>query len=181
MCHQSCISFTAQMLTDDIVKGKDILEVGSFNVNGSVRGHIESKGPGSYIGIDMREGPGVDFAVSIEDKELCSDPRFNKQWDIVVTTEMMEHVKDWRMAVINLKRLVKPGGYLLITTRSKGFGYHEFPCDYWRYEIDDMKRIFADFIIISLLSDGECPGVFLLAQKPSVVDLDAIELYAIVG
>jgi len=35
----------------------------------------------------------------------------------------------------------------------------------WRYEIDDMARIFSDFEVVSLKNDHEVPGVFLKAKK----------------
>ena len=40
-----------------------MLEVGSLNVNGSIRPMIESRGPRSYLGVDVLDGPGVDRVV----------------------------------------------------------------------------------------------------------------------
>jgi hypothetical protein len=93
-------------------------------------------------------------------------------------------VLDWRTAITNLKGLVADGGYLLVTTRSFGFPYHEFPYDYWRYEQDDMRRIFADFRIEALESDSFMPGVFMLARRDAArpaADLSGIALYSIVA
>jgi hypothetical protein len=56
---------------------------------------------------------------------------------------------------------------IYITTRSYGFPYHAYPYDFWRYEIEDMKKIFSDFEIIKLIKDHEAPGVFLKAKKTS--------------
>ncbi len=69
---------------------------------------------------------------------------------------------------------------IYITTRSKGFGYHAYPYDFWRYEIKDIRRIFSDFKIISLRKDTE-PGILLKAQKPKnwkPKDLSKISLYS---
>jgi len=82
-----------------------------------------------------------------------------------------------------MKAVLKPGSFIYITVPSKGFPYHAYPHDYWRYEIEDMEKIFGDFEIIALEKNWEAPGVFLKARKPtnwSPNDLSQIELYSIV-
>jgi len=54
-----------------------------------------------------------------------------------------------------MKAVLKPGGFIYITTRSRGFPYHAYPHDYWRYEIEDMEKIFGDFEIIALEKIGK--------------------------
>jgi SAM-dependent methyltransferase len=132
------------------------------------------------MGVDLEHGPHVD--------EICDGgalrERFgDESFDVVVTTEMLEHARDWRGVVSNLKHVVKSGGTLLITTRSHGFPYHAWPGDYWRYERSDMREIFADFTVDVLESDPEAPGVFLKATRPSEFherDLSAFELFSMV-
>ncbi len=71
---------------------------------------------------------------------------------------------------------------IYITTRSFGFLIHFHPFDYWRYEVEDFKKIFKDFEIIKLQKDPEAPGVFLKARKPfnySPINLNKIGLYSI--
>lgn len=180
MCHSSCIEFVASRLGPDDIRGSDVLEVGSRDVNGSVRPLVEQAGPASYVGVDIEGGPGVD--------EICDASelvqRFgSERFDVVLSTELLEHVRDWRRAVSQMKDVLRPGGTLVITTRSRGFGVHAYPHDYWRYEPDDMRRIFGDLEIESLERDPTRPGVFLKAQKPRNFvpgRLDEVALYSII-
>jgi SAM-dependent methyltransferase len=180
MCNQSCLSFGHDNLAPADIRGKSVIEVGSRNINGSLRAFIESLSPASYLGVDMVDGDGVD--------EVCEAGRLVERFgansfDLLISTEMLEHVHDWQRVIDNFKQLLRPEGVLLITTRSKGFPYHEAPWDFWRYEVSDMREIFADFVIENLQSDPEEPGVFLKARKPldyTANDLSGIRLYSMV-
>jgi len=179
VCHKSCIIFGAKSFTPDEVKQKDVIEVGSRDVNGSLRSIMSAWGAKRYVGVDIVKGPGVDVVCSAEDIER----KFGREsFDVVVSTEMVEHVRNWREAVSSIKHVCKPDGTLLLTTRSIGFGYHGYPFDFWRYETEDMKQIFSDFEILSLEKDSEAPGVFIKARKPKQfleADLSAYRLYSI--
>lgn len=77
----------------------------------------------------------------------------------------------------------KEGGFILITTRSKGFHYHGYPYDFWRFEIDDMRNIFQDCEILALEKDSSAPGVFIKAKKMNnfnEIDLSSYALYSII-
>ena len=87
-------------------------------------------------------------------------------FDVVIATELIEHVRDWKLVVNNMKELLKRGGRLYITTRSYGFPFHGYPLDFWRCEVKDMQTIFSDFRILALQKDSHEPGVFLRAEKP---------------
>jgi hypothetical protein len=78
-------------------EGKDVLEVGSKYVNGSVRPLIEKFcKPNKYVGVDIENGKFVDFIVPAE--KLVEFFGINK-FDVVISTEMLEHVKDWRIVI----------------------------------------------------------------------------------
>ena len=182
MCNSACIEFGVRNLTFEEVTGKKIIEIGSYDVNGSLRPIIEAWGnPDEYVGVDIIDGPGVDLICPAE--KIIE--KFGKEsFDIVISTEMIEHVRDWRKVISNIKNICKPNGLILLTTRSYGFGYHDFPYDFWRYEIEDMESIFSDCIILNVQNDKSDPGVFIKVQKPNNFvekTLSSTQLYSVIA
>jgi 2-polyprenyl-3-methyl-5-hydroxy-6-metoxy-1,4-benzoquinol methylase len=162
MCDVSCIIFGIKNLSKEEVAGKRVLEIGSYDVNGSLRPYVESLYPSEYIGVDIKKGPCVDYICNAED---IVETFGKNSFDIVISNEMLEHVKNWKKVISNIKNVCKTNGIIIITTRSKGFRYHAWPHDYWRYEIEDMNYIFSDFEIMKLEKDTFKPGVFLKVKK----------------
>ena len=146
MCSPSCKRFVRENLAASDVAGKKVLEVGSRAVGGpasTVRPDVEALAPLSYLGVDIISGQHVDEVCNASDlRERYGDDAF----DVVISTEMLEHARDWRSAIRNLKNVVRPGGVLVLTTRSFGFPFHAWPHDYWRYEPDDMRQIFDEVV-----------------------------------
>src|SRR5882724_3262247 len=180
MCNPSCLAFGITHLRSKDISEKRVIEVGALNVNGSLRSFVESLRPREYVGVDLEIGPGVE--------EICDAARLvarfgRNSFDVVISTELLEHIKDWRTVVSNLKQALTPDGILLLTTRSKGYPYHAAPSDFWRFELEDMKVIFNDLRIEALEPDPEAPGVFLTARKPlsfEEADLSKYQLYSMI-
>lgn len=180
MCNLSGIVFAFANLTKEEVSGKKVIEVGSRDVNGTLRPIIELWEPAEYIGIDTIKGPGVDM---ICDAENLIERLGKEKFDIVVSTELLEHINDWRQVISNIKNICKSDGIILITTRSHGFPYHGYPHDFWRFELEDMKAIFSDCKIIALQKDYREPGVFIKVEKPKNYtenDLSKYELHNVI-
>jgi SAM-dependent methyltransferase len=179
VCGQSGIDFGVRVLTSEMIAGREVLEVGAQDVNGSLRPHIESLGPTRYVGADIEMGSGVDDIVDAGDLVSHYGP---ESFDLVVTTEMVEHTREWRLVMSNLKRVLRPGGHLLVTTRSPGFHYHGWPYDFWRYTQEDMRTIFSDLEVVAIEDDPEAPGVFMLARRPEVFTerSDQVDLFSMV-
>jgi|SRR5579864_2842323 len=181
MCNDACVNFVAATVRPDDVAGKDVIESGSYNVNGSVRPIFERLKPNRYVGTDIRAGQDVDM---ICDAVNLIDVFGKRSFDVLVSTEVLEHVADWRAVITNYKRILRPNGVLFITTRSLGFPYHEYPLDCWRFEVADMQAIFSDFEILALQSDpsDSSPGVFIKARRPKRYrerNLKSVKLYSI--
>ncbi len=84
-----------------------VLEIGSYNVNGSVRSLFSDAT--EYVGIDERRGPDVDV-VSTAGIYTCDD-----LFDVVVSCETLEHASDPAEVIACAWRCLKPGGKLLLT------------------------------------------------------------------
>lgn len=164
MCHTSVLTWAADAFGPDLVASKTVCEVGAYNVNGTVRPFIEDHEPESYLGVDIEAGPGVDLVADVG----ALPEQFPEGFGLVVSTEMLEHVADWREAIRSLVRLVAPGGSLAISTRSPGFPYHPYPIDCWRYPVPLMAEILkaSGLKVISCIPDPEQAGVFAIASKP---------------
>jgi SAM-dependent methyltransferase len=179
MCNPFCLDFIADTMTEDEVRNKRILESGSRNVNGSARKLFALFSPAVYIGTDI--APGIDVDEICDAVDLVGKYGANS-FDAVVSTETLEHVRDWKQTITNYKRLLKPGGVVWITTRSVGFPFHEYPEDHWRFSGEQMSAIFADFEVLNLNTDPLEPGIFIKARKPKKwkeLDLANIEAYSI--
>ena len=91
------------------------LELGSYDVNGSVRDLF----PGaSWYGIDLRPGPNVDL--------VCDACAFDggMAYDLCVSTETMEHCPTPELIVQAAHRSLRPGGVFVATMAASGRGEH---------------------------------------------------------
>ncbi|MGP8128512.1 MAG: class I SAM-dependent methyltransferase [Candidatus Bathyarchaeia archaeon] len=158
---------------------KRILEVGSRDVNGSIRPYILTiSQPESYTGVDIQAGKCVDV---ILDAESLVDHFGENVFDVVICCEMVEHVKNWQLIFGNLKRVLKTSGLMILTTVMPGFPFHQFPFDYWRYGRNDMSNIFSDFEVLTIGTDSEIHGIYVKALKPEnwqPNNLEGIQLHS---
>ncbi len=96
--------------------GQRVLEVGSLCINGSVRDLFDDS---EYTGIDLVPGPGVDQVIHVMG---LMEP--TNAFDVVVSTEALEHDRLWRDSLLRMFGLLKPGGLLLITCATDGRPEH---------------------------------------------------------
>jgi SAM-dependent methyltransferase len=87
-------------------RNKKVLEVGSHNINGSPRQYFWFC---DYTGVDISNGKGVDIVGRFSEIE------FNDKYDVVISTEMLEHDSDWENSLQKMYQLLKAGGLLIIT------------------------------------------------------------------
>ena len=152
-----------KILTINDLRGKSVIEIGSKNVNGTVRPIMELLEPRSYVGVDIEPGDGVDLICSMCD--LIN--RFGKNnFDVAISTCLLEHIKNWQEAVSNLKHVVKEGGLIIVAVPHL-WEYHGHPCDYWRFTSQDLKQIFSDCTIEGLIvEEGSQTNIIAKIRKP---------------
>lgn len=135
--HADSYALIGEMLKRcDRLTDASVLDVGSYNVNGTFKPLIVERG-WVYLGLDQTAGPNVDVVSS----DPFHFPLASNQFDVVISGSTMEHVTriwDW---VPELVRVLKPGGFLAIHTHWS-FMEHRYPVDCWRIMPDGMRYLF---------------------------------------
>lgn len=107
MSHPAQMEFVAEVkgLFPEMFIGRRVLEVGSLDVNGSVRRFFDGC---EYTGLDIVDGPGVDVARLAHTYKA-------KPFEVVISCEMLEHDPHWAKTLRAMARLTAPGGLLVVT------------------------------------------------------------------
>lgn len=96
----------------EFFNNKKVLEVGSLNINGTVRDMFHNC---DYIGIDLDEGADVDVISSGQDYDAPDD-----FFDVICSLECFEHNPYWYETFLNMMRMCRPGGLVFFTCATEG-------------------------------------------------------------
>jgi SAM-dependent methyltransferase len=118
MTHRQQLEFIAELaeLFPDKFRKRRVLEIGSQNVNGTIRHFFEDC---DYTGIDVAPGPDVDI--------VCEGQNYDApdgSFDVVIACEVMEHNPYWAETTANMIRLCKPNGMVVVTCATLGRAEH---------------------------------------------------------
>lgn len=116
MSHQSQLDFVSSIKSrfPECFEGKKVLEIGSLDINGSVRQFFTNC---QYIGVDLGHGKGVDIIAKGED--LTYDDNL---FDTVISCECLEHNEKWAETFNNMTRM--SSGLVLMTCATVGRPEH---------------------------------------------------------
>jgi len=103
-----------------------VLEVGSYDVNGGIRSHVDF--PVEWLGVDLTKGPGVDLV--LEDPYAL--PFEENLFDVVVTSSTFEHNAFFWLTFQEMVRVCKKNGLIYVNAPSNGL-VHQFPIDAYRF------------------------------------------------
>ena len=109
----------------------------------------------NYIGLDIESGLNYENvnADFLWDGSIM--PFEDSSFDVVISTEVMEHVPDPDSYLMEVKRVLKPGGMFFFTVPFL-MSLHEVPNDYYRYTPFALEMIFkrVGFITITIKPMG---------------------------
>ena len=112
------------------------------------------------VGLDIRPGAGVRI---IGDAQALGirDAAF----EVVLCTEVLEHLPEPQKAIDEIFRVLEPGGSLLLTTRFL-FPIHDAPHDYFRFTKYGLRHLLRRFEIVELREETGTVGTLaVLLQR----------------
>lgn len=117
MAHREQSRYIASVEEDwpKFFKGGRVLEIGSLNINGTVRDFFNAD---EYVGVDVGEGPGVDIVMSGHEYDS------EKLFDCTISCECFEHNPFWKETFLNMVRLCRRGGLVVFTCATTGRPEH---------------------------------------------------------
>lgn len=148
-----------------------VLEVGSRDICGSARRWFTKDGQQKepterfpeYVGIDIVEGALVDEIVNAH----ALVARFGAEsFDVVISTSALEHDDAFWVTMWQIRKILRSGGYLILTVPSwKGCPPH---CehDYWRFMPEGVREMLDRFEILEFDDTTSINDIMALARKP---------------
>ena len=128
----------------DIYLKKDryyrILDLGARNVRPKQHQTHRSLLEGynhDYVGADINAGRNVDLVM----KKPYRIPVKSNSFDLVMTSQVFEHIAFPWASFLEVCRILKPGGLIFLVAPSRGQRHGVFDC--WRYYPDSMRALAA--------------------------------------
>ena len=153
MADQLLFDFVAD-LAGKIEFPEPIVEFGSMQVEEGQPNDLRPLFPGkTFIGTDLREGPGVD---RVEDLRGLSFG--DGEVGTALCLDTLEHCADPLTACREMHRVLAASGLCVITSVML-IGIHGYPSDYWRFTPEGFRTLLADFddVDVASMGDPECP------------------------
>lgn len=113
---------------------KTVLEIGSYDVNGSLRQFKPTLA--DWIGVDIEQGPGVDLVIQPGQKLPFNDDIF----DLVIASSVFEHDPEFWKTIQEMARVCKVNGFIYISSPSNG-AVHRYPLDCFRFYPDASQSL----------------------------------------
>ena len=125
----------------------DILEIGSGDISINQSAEHIFKNAKLFIQTDVNKSYGHEYL------DITNEIQIEEKFDLIICTNVLEHIFDIKSAIKNLNYLLKENGQLLV---SVPFIYplHDEPEDFWRFTEHALKKIFSDFKILTIKRTG---------------------------
>lgn len=123
---------------ESLPAGSKVLDVGA---GGPINAIIDQSKL-DVLRIDVNESLGPDIVMDVTDMSALDDNTF----DGVFLMEVLEHVPEPKLALEEIRRVLKPGGVLIMSVPFT-FGIHDAPHDYYRftkYGLEYLLKAYSD-------------------------------------
>jgi SAM-dependent methyltransferase len=102
-----------------------------------------------YVGLDIFFGPNVDIVVRPSERW----PLPTGYYDVVFSSQALEHVEDLELTMSEMKRVLRVGGSMVL---SFPFIYNEHgaPHDFHRFTVHRAVRLFPGFEVVNVKRQG---------------------------
>jgi 2-polyprenyl-3-methyl-5-hydroxy-6-metoxy-1,4-benzoquinol methylase len=123
----------------NISAGREVLTVGAGGEVGALLSeHARRNGFGvTSFDIDGRYAPDILG-------DICTHDFSGRSFDVIVLSEVLEHVHSPHLAIANIRAALRKGGRLILTVPFL-FPIHERPHDYYRYTRYGLEYLLRDF------------------------------------
>jgi len=112
------------------------------------------------LAVDIKRGTGVQLLSDVQALALADNT-----FDVVVCTEVLEHLPEPQTAIHEMYRVLKPGGTLILTTRFL-FPIHDAPHDYFRFTRYGLQYLLRRFEMVELKEETTTVGTLaVLLQR----------------
>lgn len=137
-----------------IFPGNKIFDIGCGNkpYEKYIRYLIKSENKNSYVGSDIVQSSEQKVDIICDATNI---PEESCLYDVVISTQVIEHVFNHEKVFDEAYRLLKPGGYFIVSSNFI-WRMHEKPYDYYRFTKYSFESLLTDskFKIIESKSNG---------------------------
>jgi SAM-dependent methyltransferase len=110
--------------------------------------------------LDIKRGMGVQIIGDAQSLGIA-----DSSFEVVLCTEVLEHLPEPQRAIDEIFRVLAPGGQLLLTTRFL-FPIHDAPHDYFRFTKYGLRHLLRRFEILELEEETDAVGTLaVLLQR----------------
>lgn len=143
-----------------------------LDVGGRVQPYrpLIAQGASRYIAVDIRLTALVDIA-----GDAAQLPVGNARFDLVLCTQMLEYARDPRRVLTEIHRVLKPGGFLLLSAPAV------YPQDseqeYWRFLPCALRELLGDFSEIEVAAEGDSVTGFIRTINVCLVAFTPVAVF----
>jgi len=140
----SFLSKQVEEINNDIGSYSKVLNIGS---GGFVANSVSKVKSNCVLNIDLDPDRNPDMVVDVCEMNRFSDGEF----DVVIMSEVLEHVKTPHLAINEIYRVLREGGKLILTAPFL-FEMHDRPHDYYRFTKHGLEYLLSDFSQVDIES-----------------------------